>query len=300
MAVLANRLKRASLFKRKSKLNKVDGFQKFLYVLLTLVGSFMIMPLIFIFNNAFKPLSELFIFPPRIWVRQPTFQNFIELFTVTSSSVVPVSRYLFNSIVVTIIVVVSVTIISALCAYPISKHKFPGSKLLFSTILLTLMFVPEAVQIPRYLVAVNIGIINNYWGHVLPLLAAPVGVFLMKQFIDGVPNELLEAAKIDGAKEFYIFLRIVIPIVMPAVATIAILQFQEVWRNTETSTLYMQDEAMKTFPFFMSTLLSGMANSVARQGAAAASAMIMFLPNFIIFMFFQKKVIATMAHSGIK
>jgi ABC-type glycerol-3-phosphate transport system permease component len=260
----------------------------------------MITPLIFIFNNALKPLNELFVFPPNIWVRQPTLQNFVELFTVTSSSVIPVTRYLFNSIVVTVITVVAVTIISSLCAYPISKHKFPGHKILFSSILLTMMFVPEAVSIPRYLIAVNLGIINNYWGHILPLIAMPVGVFLMKQTIDQVPNELLEAAKIDGAREFYIFLRIVIPIVMPAVATVAILQFQESWRNVETSTLYMQDEAMKTFPFFMSTLLSGMANNVARQGASAAASCIMFLPNFIIFLIFQRKVVATMAHSGIK
>jgi ABC-type glycerol-3-phosphate transport system permease component len=171
---------------------------------------------------------------------------------------------------------------------------------LFATILLTLMFAPETVGIPRYLVASNLGIMNNYLGHLLPHLAAPVSVFLMKQFVDQVPNELLEAAKIDGAREFTVFYRIVIPTVMPAVATVAILTFQAAWGNTETSRLFMQDESMKTFPFFLSTITTGAVNNVARQGAAAAAALILFLPNLLFFLFYQRKVIATMAHSGIK
>lgn len=288
------------LFRRRSKLNQVDNFQKLLFVLLTLLGIFMLLPLVFIFNHALKPFSELFIYPPRIWVRDPTMQNFQELFNITSSSVIPVTRYLFNSIVMTVLVVAATIIVSALCAYPLSKHKFPGHKILFATIILSLMFAAETVAIPRYLVAANLGIMNNYFGHVLPLLAAPVSVFLMKQFVDQVPNELLEAAKMDGAREFTLFMKVVIPLIMPAVATVAILTFQGAWGNLETSRLFMQDEAMKTFPFFMSTLTNGLANAVARQGAAAASALLLFLPNLIIFMFFQRKVIATMAHSGIK
>lgn len=286
--------------RRKSRLNRVDGFQKFLYVLLTLLGLFMILPLIYIFNHALKPYQELFVYPPRIFVQEPTLQNFTELFIVTSSSVVPVTRYLFNSIVTTGLAVLLVTIISAMCAYPLSKHKFPGHRFLFATILLTLMFAPETVGIPRYLVVSKLGIMNSYWGHLLPLLAAPVSVFMMKQFVDQVPNELLEAAKMDGAREFTVFYKIVIPMIMPAVATVAILTFQSAWGNLETSRLFMQDESMKTFPFFLSTLTNGLANTVARQGAAAAAAVILFLPNFIIFLFFQRKVIATMAHSGIK
>lgn len=286
--------------RRKSRLNRVDGFQKFLYVLLTLLGLFMILPLVYIFNHALKPYQELFVYPPRIFVQEPTLQNFTELFIVTSSSVVPVTRYLFNSIVTTGLAVLLVTVISAMCAYPLSKHKFPGHRFLFATILLTLMFAPETVGIPRYLVVSKLGIMNTYWGHLLPLLAAPVSVFMMKQFVDQVPNELLEAAKMDGAREFTVFYKIVIPMIMPAVATVAILTFQSAWGNVETSRLFMQDESMKTFPFFLSTLTNGLANTVARQGAAAAAAVILFLPNFIIFLFFQRKVIATMAHSGIK
>ncbi|MBP1996840.1 carbohydrate ABC transporter permease [Paenibacillus eucommiae] len=288
------------LWRKKPRLRQNDQFQIVLYVLLTLLAVFMLLPLIYIFNHALKPYNELFIYPPRIFAQHVTLQNFVELFIVSSSSAVPVTRYVFNSVITTGMIVFAVTIISALCAYPLSKHQFPGRKLLFAVILLSLMFAPETVAIPRYLVAANLGIMNTYWGHLLPNLAAPVSVFLMRQFIDQVPNELMEAAKMDGAGEVTIFLRVVIPMIMPAVATVAILTFQGAWGNVETSRLFMQDEAMKTFPFFLSTLTNGLANNVARQGAAAAAAVILFLPNFIIFLFFQRKVVATMAHSGIK
>lgn len=286
--------------KRKNKVDRIDGFQKFLYVLLTLLGLFMVIPIVFNFTNALKPLHELFIVPPRIYVEDPTLQNFKDLFILTSTSVIPITRYLFNSIIVTVLTVVGVVLFSALAAYPLAKHQFPGHKVLFATILLTLMFAPETVGIPRYLVVSNLGIMNTYWGHLLPYLASSVGVFLMKGFAEQVPNELIEAAKIDGAREITVFYKIVIPIIMPAVATVSILTFQSAWGNIETSRLFMQDESMKTFPFFLTTFTGGAANAVARQGVAAAGALILFLPNLLFFLFFQRKVIATMAHSGIK
>ncbi|MGN7360388.1 carbohydrate ABC transporter permease [Paenibacillus sp. SAF-054] len=285
---------------RWAKLKRIDATQAILIAVLTIAGVFMLLPLVFIFSHSLKPYHELFIYPPTFIVQEPTLSNFYELFQITQGSVVPVSRYLFNSFITTVLAVVGVAVISALCAYPMAKHKFPGHKLLLGIILLTLMFAPETVQIPRYLVAVNIGIMNTYWGHLLPLLASPVGVFLLKQFMDQIPNEMLEAARMDGAREWYVFARIAIPMTMPAVATVCILTFQLAWGNVETSTLFMQDESMKTFPFFLSTLTSGLANSVARQGAAAAAALILFIPNLIIFLLLQRKVIATMAHSGIK
>lgn len=279
---------------------KMDRTQYLILFFLTLLSIFMLLPIVYIFNHAFKPLHELFLFPPTFIVRNPTIQNFIELLSLTESTFVPVSRYIFNSVVVTIITTIAMVVTSALCAYALSKHKFPGSNLVFSLIMLSLLFVPTVLQIPRYVVVQSIGIMNTYWGHVLPLIAMPVGVFLMKQFMDQVPNELMEAAKIDGASEMRIFLQIVIPIVTPAIATIAIISFQTVWGNLETSQLFMQDESMKTLPYYMMSLTSDLANSVARQGAAAAGALIMFLPQLIIFLFFQSRVIDTMAHSGIK
>ncbi|MDF2837075.1 MAG: binding-protein-dependent transport system inner rane component [Paenibacillus sp.] len=293
-------LRKPFRFKRQSRLNRMSRFEKAVTVLLVLFSAFMLLPLVYIFNHALKPYEELFIYPPTIWARTPSLQNFVELFHITSDSVIPVTRYIFNSLTVAVLSVITVTGVSALCAYPLSKHKFPGYKLVFATIMLTLLFAPETVTIPRYLVVSNLGIMNTYWGHILPMVAVPVGVFLMKQFIDQIPNELLESARLDGAREFTVFLRIVVPVILPAVATIGIISFQTAWGNVETSNLFMQDEQMKTFPFFISSLTSNMANNVARQGAAAAAALFMFIPNLVIFLVFQSKVIATMAHSGIK
>lgn len=283
-----------------SEFKAMDKTQYVILFFLTILAVFMLLPIVYIFNHAFKPLHELFLFPPTFIVQNPTFQNFVELLSLTQSTFVPVSRYIFNSVIVTVITTVAMVVTSALCAYSLSKHKFPGSNLVFSTIMLSLLFVPTVIQIPRFVVVQGLGIMNTYWGHVLPLIAMPVGVFLMKQFMDQVPNEVIDAAKIDGATEVGIFLRIVMPMVTPAVATIAIISFQTVWGNVETSQLFMQDESMKTLPYYMMSLTANLSNSVARQGAAAAGALIMFLPQLIIFLFFQKKVIATMAHSGIK
>ncbi|WP_370465018.1 carbohydrate ABC transporter permease [Neobacillus kokaensis] len=282
------------------EIKRLDRTQYIILFFLTIASIFMLLPIVYIFNHAFKPLHELFLFPPTFIVQDPTFQNFIELLTLTSNTFVPVSRFIFNSVIVTVLATIAMVVTSALCAYALSKHPFPGSKLVFSLIMISLLFVPQVLQIPRYVVVESLGIMNTYWGHVLPLIAMPVGVFLMKQFIDQVPNEVLEAAKIDGASEFGMFFRIVMPIVTPAIATIAIISFQSAWGNTETSQLFMQDESMKTLPYYMMSLTANLANSVARQGAAAAGALIMFLPQFIMFLFFQRKVIATMAHSGIK
>jgi len=278
----------------------MDRFQKLLVFLLTLLAVFMLLPLVYMFNHALKPYQELFLFPPNFLVREPTVNNFIELVNSTAASIVPLSRYFFNTVVVAFLAVSGITLLSAICAYPLSKHPFPGRGFLFMTIIVSLMFANETVQIPRYIVVNALGIMNTYWAHILPIIVLPVGVFLLKQFIDQLPSELLEAAKMDGASELRILLQIVIPLVMPAVGTVAIIAFQLVWGNVETSQLFMQDESMKTIAFYFESLTNGLANDVARQGAAAAAALIMFVPNLLIFLFFQSKVIATMAHSGIK
>ncbi|RXZ82494.1 carbohydrate ABC transporter permease [Paenibacillaceae bacterium] len=267
---------------------------------MVLFSVFMLLPIVYIFNHAFKPYHELFVYPPNFLVREPTSQNFIELLWITSNSIIPLTRYLFNSLFISLATVLAVTIVSALCAYALAKHSFPGRSFVFSSIVLMLMFAPEVVQIPRYLVVSNLGLLNTYFGHVLPLVALPVGVFLLKQFMEQIPNALLEAARIDGSNEFGLFIRIVIPVCLPAVATVTILAFQSSWSNLETSAFFMQDDDMKTFPFFLSTLTNNLANNVARQGAAAVAALIILVPNLIFFVLLQGKVIDTMAHSGIK
>jgi len=164
---------------------------------------------------------------------------------------------------------------------------------------IALMFVPIAVAIPRYLVVANLGLIDNFWVHIVPMLALPVGLFLVKQFVDQVPDALIEAAKIDGANDFIIYRKIVLPQIRPAIATVGILSFQSVWNSVESSAIYINDESLRTFAFYMDTL-SDANNTVAGAGVTAAASMVMFIPNLLIFIFMQSKVMDTMAHSGIK
>jgi multiple sugar transport system permease protein len=191
-------------------------------------------------------------------------------------------------------------LITGLSAYGLSKLKFSGKKVLFEINTIALMFVPIAVQIPRYLIIARSGMIDTYFAHVLPVVVLPVAMFLLKQFIDQVPNELIESAKIDGASEMEIFFKIVFPIILPAVATVGILAFQVLWNDTGTSILYINDESKRTLAFFMMSLTSAQGNTVAGQGMAAAASLIMFIPNLILFVFLQSRVMNTMAHSGIK
>lgn len=270
------------------------------YSFLVPFSMLMLLPIIFIFNHAFKPIGELFAYPPRFFVRQPTFDNFIELGRITSSSGVPFSRYIVNSLLVTIVGVSLSILITGLAAYGLSKLKFKGKKVLFEINTIALMFVPIAVQIPRYLIIAQSGIIDTYLAHILPLVILPVAMFLLKQFIDQTPNELIESAKIDGASEMEIFFKIIFPIILPAIATVGILSFQVFWNDTATSILYINDESRRTLAFFMMSLTSLQGNTVAGQGMAAAASLIMFIPNLVLFVFLQSRVMNTMAHSGIK
>lgn len=283
------------------------------YVFLVPLAALMLLPIIFIFASAFKPPDELYAFPPRFMVTNPTFKNFTDLFSRLSTSGIPVSRYLFNSILITVVTVAASIVVSSAAAYSLSKKRFRLKQLLFAINNVALMFVPIAVTIPRFLVIQQLNLFDTFWVHILPVLALPVGLFLLKQFIDGVPDEVIEAAQIDGASDLLIYWRIILPMIRPALATIAILTFQSAWNNADISTLYVNNESLRTLAFYLSTLSTTGANSagvqavgstsvnaVAGQGVAAAAAMIMFVPNLVMFIFLQGQVMSTMSHSGIK
>jgi len=269
-----------------------------LYLYLTPLAIFMAAPIVFILFHAFKPMDELFMFPPSFFVYRPTMENFNALFRLTAGSTIPVSRYVFNSVVVTMAVVFSTVVTASMAGFSLSKMNFRGKGTLFTINNLALMFVPAAVTIPRYMTITAIGIENTYFAHILPIVAMPVVVFLIKQFMDQVPDSLIEAATVDGAGAWRIYLGIMIPMVRPALATGAILSFQMVWGNIETSALFTTSESIRTLPFFMNTL--AVAGGIAGQGIAAAAAMIMFIPNLLIFIIMQSRVMNTMAHSGLK
>lgn len=270
------------------------------YIILIPMAVFMMLPIVYLISTAFKPIDELMMFPPRFLVQKPTLKNFSDLFRAASSTGVPMTRYLFNSIVVTILMIASTLLITVSTAYALSKKEFKLKKSLFRVNQLALMFVAVAVAIPRYLLIDNFGLTDTYLVHIIPYLSMPVGLFLVKQFIDQVPDELVEAAKLDGAGDWHIMVHIIIPLIKPALATVAILAFQFIWGSTESSNLYIITETKKTFAFYLTTLTANQSVSIAGAGMAAVAGLIMTLPSIIIFVILQGQVMDTMSHSGIK
>ena len=257
------------------------------------------LPIVFIFSQALKPVNELYLYPPRFFVSNPSLNSFRKLVETMNSSDVPIYRYFFNSIMSTLLTVLCTVAITAFAGYALAKKKFRAKNLIFSINTMALMFVGAAVKIPKYLIVYGTGLIDNFAVHVIPALAMPVGLFLVKQFMDQIPDELLEAAKIDGATDWYTFRKIVVPLSKSALATVVILTFQTAWNTIEASELYLNHDNQKTFAYYMSTLTTT-GNDVAGIGMAAAATLIMFIPNLIIFIVMQNNVMSTMAHSGIK
>ena len=294
--------------KRKDKQGKVLSFginpthfnrsQLKFYAYLLPIAAVMMLPIIYNIVTAFKPLDELFAYPPRFYVKNPTFDNFLRLFEISSGTTIPASRYLFNTILVTVLTMLGNIWISVSVGFVLSKKRFKGKDALLQINNAALMFVSVAVAIPTYFVIVYTGLKNNFLVNIIPALVAPTGVFLTKQFIDQLPDALIEAAIIDGASDYTIIRRIIFPLVRPALATVMILSFQGAWGNAAASTMYIDNETYKTFAYYMGTLSTG--GSVSTQGVAAAGALIMFLPNLIIFIILQSGVMNSMAHSGIK
>jgi ABC-type glycerol-3-phosphate transport system permease component len=259
----------------------------------------MAMPIIFIANHAFKPMEELFAFPPTFFVKNPTLENFTKLIKFSRTSGIPLSRYIFNSAIVTVLTVGCSLLFTTCAAFALAKIKFKGRNMMMQINQIAIMFVSTAVLIPRYLVICKLGMIDTIWAHVLPLVAYPVALFLVKQFVEQVPDSLIEAAYMDGATDFQVYRKVIIPMIRPAIATAAILIFQQVWTNMETSNYYINDDSMKTLTFYMNSLVNAN-NTVAGQGMSAAATLIMFIPNLVLFIILQNSVMNTMANSGIK
>lgn len=265
--------------------------------ILVLLGfaAFMALPLVFAVNNAFKPLEELFQFPPKFFVRNPTFNNIRDLFSLMNASWVPFTRYIFNTLFITVVGTFFHIIVSSMAAYVLAKHEFPGKVLFFNIIIMALMFSPHVTAIPNYLIMSNIGWIDTYYSLIVPAIAAPIGVFLMKQFMEQIPDALLESARIDGASEFTVFYRIAMPIVKPAWLTLLIFSFQGLW-NIQGGT-FIYSEELKTLPTALQQIV---ATGFSRAGAASAIALFMMIVPLVVFIISQNNVMETMSTSGIK
>lgn len=275
--------------------------QILLYVFLGLFVCFTALPLIYVISTAFKPMDELFLYPPRFFVRNPTMSNFGDLFAALDNTSVPFSRAIFNSLFTSAVTVVLTVIVSAMAAYGMVKHHPRGSNLIFNLILVALMFSPHVTQIPNYMIVKNLGLINTYWALILPKIAVAFNMFLVKQFLEQMPDAYLEAARLDGATEWQLFWKIVMPYVRPAWATLVVFSFVGNWNDYFSPLVFTNSDAMKTLPLAIQSIAGGPgAASLATAGSMAASTFIMTLPTVLIYTLMQSKVLSTMSYSGIK
>lgn len=282
-------------------LNRSMAGNSLLFALMILCGAFMALPLVMIFNNALKPLDELFQFPPRIFVRNPTLENFSDLFILLNLSWVPFSRYCLNTAIITGGSTAGHVVLASMAAYPLAKHDFPGKKALFSLVILSMMFSWQVTQIPNYMIISYLGLNNTYLAVMLPAFAYGMGLYLMKQFMEQLPDSLIESARIDGAGEWRVFWRIMMPNVKPAWLTLAIFQFQLMWGNT--GYLFLRNEEIKPLQFALTQINSaapGVVTGAARSGAMAAVSFIVAIVPITFFLVCQSNVIETMTSSGIK
>jgi len=279
---------------RDKRLNRSTAGDIFIFTVLGISAAFMSLPLVYAVCNAFKPLNELFLFPPQFFVRNPTLDNFRDLFMLMGQSWVPFSRYISNTLLITGLGTAGHVLIASMGAYAVSKHVFPGSRLFSEMVVLSLMFAYQVTAVPNYIIMSRLGWINTHLSMIVPAWGMSLGFFLMSKFMVQVPDELLEAARIDGAGEFRTWWSVVMPIVRPAWLTLIILSFQSLWGDTGGRFIYK--EALKTLPYALSQIAAG---GLARAGVGAAAGLIMIVIPIVIFVYNQSNIIETMGTSGI-
>ena len=288
-------------FNRRSKkqvlLSRSRAGNLGILLFLLLICSFMALPMVYAIMQSLKPIDEIFLYPPRFYVKNPTLDNFSQVIVLAGSLWVPFTRYLFNSLFITTIGTSVYLIIAAMAGYSLAKGKFKGCATVAEIVTLTLLFRPEVTAIPAYFIVAKLGIIDTYWALLLPPLAGSMGVFLIRQFATAaIEDSTLEAARIDGASEYKIFASIVFPSIKPALLTTVIFTFQSMWNAAGTSQ-YIFSESLKELPTVLSTIAAG---GIARQGAASAVAVILMIPPIAVFLFTQSSIMETMTHSGMK
>lgn len=256
----------------------------------------MVFPLFYSVITSMKPLDELLIFPPRFWVSRPTLQNYRVLPALLSNLQIPISRYVFNSILIAGVTSFLSVIVTSLAAFTFSKSKVKGRKVIFTIVQMMLLYNTYTLAVPQYLIFSELRVIDTYWVYILPAIPSAMNCFLMKQFMDvSIPNALLEAARIDGAGVLKMYWRIVMPIMKPAWMTSLLFSFQAMWANVPSGTIFKEE--LKTLPYVMSSVSSG---GIARTGSAMAITVLLMIPPIIVFLFTQSNVLETMSTSGIK
>lgn len=280
----------------KKKVSRSIGGDIVLVVFLSLIGILMILPFVYTISTSLKPANELWLFPPRFFVIKPTLKNFSDLFSLMSDSWIPFSRYIFNTVFITASGTLLHIVLASMCAYPLSRYKFPGSGFIFTVIQTTLMFSSAVTAIPSFIIMSKLHLIDTYTAVIFPAVGAPLGLFIMKQFMDQTVNlSVLESADIDGAGEFVKFFKLVMPMAKPAWITLMIFTVQSLWGLGSSS--YIFSEQLKTLSYALSQV---QAAGIARAGVGGAITVLMMLVPLAVFIVSQSNVTETMSTSGMK
>ncbi len=280
----------------KVVLNRSAGGDAGISFFLVLMGAFMFLPMLYVIMQSLKPLDELWMFPPRFYVVNPTLENFSDLFSLMNTSWVPFSRYVFNTVLITACGTFGNLVLASMAAYALAKLNFPGRNWMFQTIVMSLMFHSTVNQVTHFIILTSLKMVDSYFAVIIPALATTMGLYLMKQFMESsVSDAVLESARLDGASEFRTFLTIAMPMVKPAWLTLIIESFKGLWNMG--ASIYIQSEQLKTFNYAIQQIVNG---GVARAGAGAAATVIMMIVPITVFVLSQSNIIETMGSSGMK
>ena len=282
-------------YKHRRKPNRSVGGDIGIYIFLAICSAMMVFPLFFAICNALKPLDEVLKNPPTVLPRNPTFDNFSDLLITMSQGWVPLSRYIWNTVFITVVGTVGHVVFASMAAYVLAKYRFPGGNLFFRVAVVALMFSGYVTGIPNYLIMCKLHMVDTYWSLILPAIGGSLGLFLMKQFMDGFPMSLIEAAKIDGASEMLIFWKLVMPNVKPAWLTISIFSIQGLWNNAQVQYIYTESKKMLRYALDQVAL-----GGIARTGQQNAVIVFTMSVPIVFFIFSQSQIMETMATSGLK
>ncbi|MEB3163636.1 MAG: carbohydrate ABC transporter permease [Prochlorothrix sp.] len=265
-----------------------------LYLVLTLLAAVMLLPLLWLVSTALKsPNENIFAFPPQLLPQQPTLANFQRVWEIEPLF----GRYFLNSTIVAALTVLFNVVFCSLAAYPLARLTFPGRDLMFALIVATIMIPFQIVMIPLYILVFRLGLLNSYWGMVLPSLASAFGIFLMRQAFQGVPKELEEAARMDGCSELGIWWHVMLPAVRPATITLALFVFIGAWGDFLWPLIVLRDPEMYTLPLGVATLASSLSRD---ERLVAAGSVLSILPIVLVFIFLQRYILPTQSGSGLK
>jgi len=284
---------------KTKRLNRSLGGNIAIFIVIALMSAFMLLPMVYTVSTAFKPISEIYVFPPHFFPHSPTLENFVQISLLFEDFWIPMSRYVFNTVFICTVVTVGHLVLSSLAAYALARLNFTGRKLISDIVRLSLLFTTALMLIPQYIVMSKLHMINTYWAYILPQVQSALGLYLLQNFMLQIPEAMLEAARVDGASEFQVYSRIVMPNIKPAWLTVMIFAFQTIWNSSGAtiSTTLIYDEKIKMISSLLSQVVAG---GTARSGVGSVMGLILMIPPLVLFICCQNQVIETMSTSGMK